>query len=55
MEKLHFSKRINIFTGHYGSGKSEISVNAAMSIRKEQEDVLMADMDIVNPGCERTA
>ncbi len=49
MEKLHFSKRINIFTGHYGSGKSEISVNAAMSIRKEQEDVLMADMDIVNP------
>ena len=49
METLHFSKRINIISGHYGSGKSEIAVNAAVSIRKEQLDVLMADMDIVNP------
>lgn len=49
METIHFNKRINIFSGHYGSGKSEISVNAAVSIKKEQQDVLMADMDIVNP------
>jgi len=49
MERLRFDKRINIFCGHYGSGKSEISVNAAIQIKKGNEDVLLADMDIVNP------
>jgi MinD-like ATPase involved in chromosome partitioning or flagellar assembly len=49
MQDINFDKRINIFTGHYGSGKSEISVNAAVSIKKAGHDVLMADMDIVNP------
>lgn len=44
-----FEKRINIFAGHYGSGKSEIAVNAAMIIKQSNENVLMADMDIVNP------
>jgi energy-coupling factor transporter ATP-binding protein EcfA2 len=44
-----FDKRINIFAGHYGSGKSEIAVNAAVAIRKNRDNVLMADMDIVNP------
>lgn len=49
MMKLQFDKRINIFCGHYGSGKSEISVNAAVSIKENHDDVLLADMDIVNP------
>ena len=49
MERLNFTKRINIFCGHYGSGKSEISVNAAAAVRKEHEHVILADMDIVNP------
>lgn len=44
-----FDKRINIFTGHYGTGKSEIAVNAAVSIKQERENVVLADMDIVNP------
>lgn len=44
-----FDKRINIFAGHYGSGKSEIAVNAAVVIKQHNENVLMADMDIVNP------
>lgn len=44
-----FEKRINIFVGHYGSGKSEIAVNAAVHIRQERESVILADMDIVNP------
>lgn len=48
-EIMVFSKRVSIFCGHYGSGKSEISVNAAVSIKEAHEDVLMADMDIVNP------
>ncbi len=49
MEAIHFNKRVNIFCGHYGSGKSEISVNAAISIKEMKENVLLADMDIVNP------
>ncbi len=48
-EPLVFPKRINIFSGHYGSGKSEIAVNAAFAIKKEGVSLLMADMDIVNP------
>lgn len=49
METIHFNKRVNIFSGHYGSGKSEISVNAAVAIREKHDIVVMADMDIVNP------
>ena len=44
-------KRLNIIIGAYGSGKSEISVNAAriMKESKPENKVLIADMDIVNP------
>lgn len=49
MEKAIFKKRINIFCGHYGSGKSEISVNTAFLLKEKFDDVLLADMDIVNP------
>jgi len=45
------SKRLNIFIGAYGSGKSEVSVNCAlgMKARNPQSKVLLADLDIVNP------
>lgn len=44
-------KRLKIVIGAYGSGKSEISVNLALSLKKENPSakVLMADLDIVNP------
>lgn len=42
-------KRIHIITGHYGAGKSEISVNLAMSLSRNGKKVLLADMDTVNP------
>ena len=38
-------KRITIIAGHYGSGKSEISVNLAL---KEKIDYIV-DLDIINP------
>lgn len=43
--------RLKIVIGAYGSGKSEISVNLALKMRKENPDrkVLLADLDIVNP------
>lgn len=41
--------RIFIFAGHYGSGKSEISVQFSRELAASGKRVLMADMDIVNP------
>ena len=42
-------KRINIFTGHYGSGKTEIAINYALKLKEKHEKVVICDMDIVNP------
>lgn len=44
-----FYRRINIFVGHYGTGKSEIAVNAALAVKSRTDKVVLADMDIVNP------
>ena len=41
-------KRIRIVTGHYGSGKSEFSVNYAMKLARAGKKVALADLDIVN-------
>ncbi len=43
------NKRITVFAGHYGSGKTNISVNYALWLKKEYEKVVIADLDIVNP------
>ena len=42
-------KRITLFEGHYGSGKTNIAVNYAEYLRQTAERVLIADLDIVNP------
>ena len=42
-------KRILLFSGHYGSGKTNIAVNLAMKLRQSRERVTIADVDIVNP------
>lgn len=42
-------KRIQIITGHYGSGKTEYAVNLALQLAEKYENVALADMDIVNP------
>ena len=41
-------KRVTIFAGHYGSGKTNIAVSYALSLAKEGKDVTIADLDIVN-------
>lgn len=46
---LRDAKRIRIFVGHYGSGKSEIALNCAIAERKQYDNVAICDMDIVNP------
>ncbi len=42
--------RIRIVTGHYGSGKTEFSVNLALRLADDTDaPVAIADLDIVNP------
>lgn len=41
-------KRIRIIIGHYGTGKSEFSVNYAIKLAKMGKKVAIADLDIVN-------
>ena len=42
-------KRLHLFCGHYGSGKTNLAVNLVMELRKQKEKVAVADLDIVNP------
>lgn len=42
-------KRITLFAGHYGSGKTNIAVNYAIHLKKMSLPVVIADLDIVNP------
>lgn len=43
------AKRITIFTGPFGSGKTEIAVNYALHLNRHGEKVGLVDLDIVNP------
>ena len=43
------SKRIVIFCGHYGSGKTNIAVNYALRRKETADKVAIIDLDIVNP------
>jgi len=42
-------KRLTLFAGHYGSGKTNIAVNYAILLAKEGKKVCIGDLDIVNP------
>ncbi|WP_027629268.1 ATP synthase [Ruminiclostridium cellobioparum] len=44
-----FEKRINIFTGHFGSGKTEVAVNYALKLAEAHYKTAIVDFDIVNP------
>ena len=43
------AKRITIFAGQYGSGKTNVAVNYALCLSKEGKKVSLSDLDIVNP------
>ena len=42
-------KRLTLFCGHYGSGKTNLAVNYALHLRSLGLEVSLADLDIVNP------
>lgn len=42
-------KRITLLCGHYGSGKTNVALNMAYEIKMSYDNVVIADLDIVNP------
>ena len=49
MQGLNLDKRVYIIAGHYGSGKTNVAVNLALTIKEKGKEVRIADMDVVNP------
>lgn len=41
--------RISIFTGHFGSGKTEVAINYSIKLAKQNKKTCIVDLDIVNP------
>jgi hypothetical protein len=46
---LNPNKKLTILSGHFGSGKTEIAINLALTERQEYEKVAINDLDIINP------
>ena len=44
-----FKERITVLVGAYGSGKTEIAINAVQHLAPHYEQVAIADLDIVKP------
>jgi hypothetical protein len=42
-------RRVNLFCGGFGSGKTEVAVNFAMHLARAGHRLSIADLDIVNP------
>ena len=42
-------KRITVVCGHYGSGKTNFSLNLALDMAQQQKKVVVVDLDIINP------
>ena len=42
-------KRVTIFTGNYGSGKTELAINYSLLLVRQISHVLLVDLDLINP------
>lgn len=45
----HIPRRVTLFCGHYGSGKTNLAVNYAFWMKAQGLPVSIADLDVVNP------
>ncbi len=44
-----FEKKFNLICGHYGCGKTNLSLNVALDKAAKGEKVILVDLDLVNP------
>ena len=42
-------RRVTVVCGHYGTGKTNLSINLALDCARHGEDVTLVDLDVVNP------
>ncbi|BBB92932.1 MAG TPA: hypothetical protein PKA28_02140 [Methylomusa anaerophila] len=49
LKQLIGTKRIKLFLGEYGSGKTEIAVNYAIKLKQHGLDTAIVDLDLVKP------
>ena len=49
MNRLVAAPWLTIITGHYGVGKTNLSLNLARDLRAEAQKVTLVDLDLVNP------
>ncbi|AMK13895.1 hypothetical protein AUP07_0848 [methanogenic archaeon mixed culture ISO4-G1] len=45
----YLPKRVTVVCGHYGTGKTNLSINLALDEASEGQNVTLIDMDVVNP------
>ena len=45
----YLPKRVTVVCGHYGTGKTNLSINLALDEAAEGRNVTLIDMDVVNP------
>lgn len=41
--------RVTVVCGHYGTGKTNLSINLALDCARHGDDVYLVDLDVVNP------
>lgn len=46
---MRLEKKITIICGHYGCGKTNLSINLAMDHAREGKQTALVDLDLVNP------
>jgi hypothetical protein len=46
---MHLRKKLTIICGHYGCGKTNLSINLAVECSRLGNKVTLIDMDVVNP------
>lgn len=46
---MNQAERLILFTGHFGSGKTEMALNYSIKLAKQGQRVTIVDLDIVNP------
>jgi hypothetical protein len=44
-----YQRRVTVFVGHFGSGKTEIALNGALELASAGSRVTLADLDVVKP------
>ena len=49
MEWGLYRRRVTVFVGHFGSGKTEIALNAALDLGASTSSLALADLDVVKP------